>query len=125
MEHIFVSDGNPKQIRWAIESERGNENEIRDQPDTYLDKVSTEQAKFIALHAGFFWCIGRFIIKNGDTVRIKLDSESMCKSLEKKESADELCFQKIGFLNQLIDQRKLVIKYEIISPEENPARLKS
>jgi len=124
MEHVFFSDGNQKQISWAILTGNDIEKQMRDHPENYFDKVTVEQAKYIALHAGIFWCIGRFIIKNEDAIKVKLDSKSMYDTLrENKETLDLFCNTKINFLNKLIEQRKLEVKYELISSQENAAKL--
>ena len=89
MEHVFFSDRNQKQISWAILTGNDIEKQMRDHPENYFDKVTVEQAKYIALHAGIFWCIGKFIIKNGDAIKVKLDSTSMYDTLkENKETLD-------------------------------------
>ena len=122
MEHFYFSDGNQKRISWVIQNEKNNVEEYREQPEIYLDKVSIEQSRYIALHAGMFWCIGRFIIKNGDTVKIMLDSKTMCDHLSNSTSStDPFIETRTGFIKQLIEQRKLVIKYELIQPERNIA----
>lgn len=96
--------------------------QYREQAEIYLDKVSVEQSKYIALHVGMFWCIGTFIIKNGDTVKIMLDSKTMYDHLSSNTvSSDSFIETRTGFIKQLIDQRKLVIKYELISPVQNIA----
>jgi len=124
MEHVFFSDGNQKQISWAILTGNDIEKQMRDHPENYFNKVTVEQAKYIALHAGIFWCIGRFIIKNEDAIKVKLDSKSMYDTLrENKETLDSFCNTKINFLNKLIEQRKLEVKYELISSQENAAKL--
>jgi len=124
MEHVFFSDGNQKQISWAILTGNDIEKQMRDHPENYFDKVTVEQAKYIALHAGIFWCIGRFIIKNEDAIKVKLDSKSMYDTLrENKETLDSFCNTKINFLNKLIEQRNLEVKYELISSQENAAKL--
>ena len=122
MEHIYFSDGNQKRISWTIQNEKTNVEQHRAQPENYLDIVSVEQSKYIALHAGIFWCIGRFIIKNGDTIKIMLDSKTMYDHLSNNTvSTDAFIETRTGFIKQLIDQRKLVIKYELINPEQNIA----
>ena len=122
MEHIYFSDGNQKRISWTIQNEKTNVEQHREQPENYLDIVSVEQSKYIALHAGIFWCIGRFIIKNGDTIKIMLDSKTMYDHLSNNTvSTDAFIETRTGFIKQLIDQRKLAIKYELINPEQNIA----
>src|SRR5574342_895397 len=77
MEHVYYSDGNQKRISWIIQTENKNVEQFREQAENFLDIVSKEQSKYIALHVGIFWGIGTFIIKNGDTVKIMLDSKTM------------------------------------------------
>lgn len=122
MEHVYFSDGNQKRISWVIQNEKTNVEQYREQAENYSDIVSVEQSKYIALHVGIFWCIGTFIIKNGDTVKIMLDSKTMYDHLSNSNaSTDFFIERRAGFIKQLIDQRKLVIKYELIEPEQNIA----
>ena len=122
MDHVYFSDGNQKRISWIIQNENTNIGQYREQAENYLDIVTVEQAKYIALHVGIFWCIGMFIIKNGDTIKIMLDSKTMYDHLSgDTESTDYFIKRRIGFIKQLIDQRKLVVKYELIEPGQNIA----
>jgi len=122
MEHVYFFDGNKKRISWVIQNEKTNIEQYREHAENYLDLVSVEQSKYIALHVGIFWCIGVFIIKNGDIIKIMLDSKSMYDHLSNNTaSADTFIEIRTGFIKQLIDQRKLVIKYELITPEQNIA----
>jgi hypothetical protein len=122
MEHIYFSDGNQKRISWVIQNEKTNVEQYREQAENYLDIVSVEQSKYIALHVGMFWCIGTFTIKNGDIVKIMLDSKTMYDHLSNNNvSTDFFIERRAGFIKQLIAQRKLVIKYELIEPEQNIA----
>ena len=122
MDHVYYSDGDQKRISWIIQTENTTVEQSRIQPENYLDKVSVEQSKYIALHAGIFWCIGRFIIKNGDTIKIMLDSKTMYDYLSGNTvTTDAFIERRTGFIKQLIDQRKLVIKLELIQPEQNIA----
>lgn len=115
MEHTFFSDGNSKRISWIIQSDDTTDEQDRDHVDLYLDKVTNEQSKYIALHAGIFWCIGRFIIENQDTVNVMLDSKSMYKHLtEDNENSDEFIEKRTWYYKKLIEQRKLKIKYHLI-----------
>ncbi len=115
MEHTFFSDGNSKRISWIIQSDDTTDEQDRDHVDLYLDKVTNEQSKYIALHAGIFWCIGRFIIENEDTVNVMLDSKSMYKHLtEDNENSDEFIEKRTWYYKKLIEQRKLKIKYHLI-----------
>lgn len=122
MDHVYFSDGNQKRISWVIQNEKTHVEQYREQVENYLDIVSVEQSKYIALHVGIFWCIGAFIIKNGDTVKIMLDSKTMYDYLSNSITSTDFFIEKrAGFIKQLIDQRKLVIKYELIEPGQNIA----
>lgn len=115
MEHTFFSDGNSKRISWIIQSDDSSEEEDRDHVEEYLDKVTSEQSKYIALHVGIFWGIGRFVIQNEDTVNVMLDSKSMYKHLtEDDEISDEFIEKRTWYYKKLIEQRKLKIKYHLI-----------
>lgn len=122
MEHTLFCDGNEKRISWIIQSEDSTEKEERDHVDQYLDKVTNEQSKYIALHVGIFWGIGRFVIQNEDTVNVMLDSKSMFKHLtENSENSDEFIEKRTWYLKELIAQRKLNIKYHLIEPKDDLA----
>jgi len=122
LEHILYADGNEKKISWVIKSGDLVDEEIRDQPDIYLDKVSPTQSKYIAVHVGIFWSVGRFIIKNEDAVNIMLDSKEMYDHLRQgTEDADQFIHERTWFLKELINQRKLKVNYQLIDPKENIA----
>jgi len=122
LEHTLFCDGNEKRISWIIQSEDSTEKEERDHVDQYLDKVTNEQSKYIALHVGIFWGIGRFVIRNEDTVNVMLDSKSMFKHLtENSENSDEFIEKRTWYLKELIAQRKLNIKYHLIEPKDDLA----
>jgi len=122
MEHVYFFDGNKKRISWVIQNEKTNIEQYREHAENYLDLVSVEQSKYIALHVGIFWCIGVFIIKNGDIIKIMLDSESMYDHLSNNTASTDTFIEiRTGFIKQLIDKRKLVIKYELITSEQNIA----
>lgn len=124
MEHTFFSDGNSKRISWIIQSDDATDEQDRDHVDLYLDKVTNEQSKYIALHAGIFWCIGRFIIENEDTVNVMLDSKSMYKHLtEDNENSDEFIEKRTWYYKKLIEQRKLKIKYHLIESRDDLATI--
>ena len=122
MEHEYFFDGNQKQISWVIQNEKTTVEQYREHAENYLDRVTVVQSKYIALHVGIFWSIGRFIIKNGDSVKIMLDLKTMYEHLSNNmTSTDSFIETRTGFIKQLIEQRKLVIKYELIKPEQNIA----
>jgi hypothetical protein len=85
-----------------------------------LDQVTDLQSKYVALHVGLFWSIGVFIVKNGDTVRIMLDSDEMISHLSgNMQSQDRFAESRKGFINQLAEQRNLKLEYEKIIPQDN------
>ena len=122
MEHTLFFDGNQKRISWLIQSNYSTDKQKRDHADQYLDKVTNEQSKYIALHVGIFWSIGRFIIKNEDTVNVMLDSKSMYKHLTQDiENSDKFIEKRTWYMKELIAQRKLNIKYHLIEPKDDLA----
>ncbi|HXV66228.1 MAG TPA: hypothetical protein VD731_03220 [Nitrosopumilaceae archaeon] len=122
MKHNLFSDGNTKRISWVIQSGESVDEQERDHVDRYMDKVTDEQSKYITLHVGIFWGIGRFIIKNEDTVNVMLDSKSMYEHLKGNSDISDIFIEnRVWFIKQLIEQRKLKINYHLIDPEENLA----
>lgn len=122
MEHNLFSDGNQKRISWIIQSGESTEEQERDHADRYLNKVTDEQSRYITLHVSIFWGIGRFIIKNEDTINVMLDSKSMYDHLKRNTGTSDIFIEnRTLFLNQLIEQRKLNIRYYLIDPKENLA----
>jgi hypothetical protein len=120
MEHILYSDGNAKRICWAIKTQGDVKEQFREHADIFLDQVTDLQSKYIALHVGLFWSIGVFIIKNGDTVKIMLDSDDMISHLSSdNQSHDKLAEHRKGFINQLAAQRDLRFQYEKIDASQN------
>jgi hypothetical protein len=118
LEHVLFSDGNTKKIGWMIQTNNSIVEQKREHPVMYLDKVSNQQSKYIALHVGLFWSIGTFIIKNQDTVRLALDNKIMVGHLSgNKKSPDEFIEKRKFFIRQLIEQRKLKIRYELVAPD--------
>lgn len=117
---MLYSDGNAKRICWNIKTNDSMAEQFRDHADIYLDKVTNLQSKYIALHVGLFWGIGVFIIKNGDTIKIMLDSDEMIYHLSSNNlSNDNLIEQKKKFIQQLADQRSLQFEFEKIEQSEN------
>ncbi len=120
MEHSFFFDGNSKRIAWIIQTKNSKIEQKRKPADIYLDKVSILQSKYIAMHVGLFWGIGRFIINNEDSITIKIDVQTMFDHFSKNlKSSDELINTRTLFIEQLIDQRKLKINYKLIDSEKN------
>jgi hypothetical protein len=125
LEHVLFFDGNTKRISWVIQTNNSIVEQKREHADIYLDKVTNQQSKYIGLHVGMFWGIGTFIIKNQDAVRIAIDDEPMFEHLTtNQKSHDEFIEKRTHFIRQLIEQRKLKIQYELISPDENLAAKK-
>ncbi len=86
----------------------------------YLDKVNSLQSKYISLHVGLFWGIGRFIIKNGDQVSVKINEQKMLDHLSgKSETSDEFIKTRTNFIKKFIKQRKLEIDFEKIDVKDN------
>jgi hypothetical protein len=120
LEHIFFFDGNSKRITWTIQTNNSSIEQKREHADIYLNKVTIQQSKYIAMHVGLFWGIGRFIIKDKDGITIKINDQSMFDQLSKNESSsDELIKTRMRFITQLIDQRKLKVNYELVDKEKN------
>jgi len=122
MKHVFYCDGNQKKIAWVIQTDGNAIEQLRDHADIYLDKVTDEQSRFIALHVGVFWGIGKFIIKNNDTVSIMVDSKSMFEHLNgDKQSDDSFIQNRSVFISQIVEQRKLNIECQLIDAKDNLA----
>ena len=112
-----------KKISWAIKTKDTSDEQERIHADVFMDKISEEQSKYVALHTGIFWGIGTYIIKNEDTLNIMLDSKSMYEHLSNKLDNQDLFIQtKTMFLNQLLEQRKLKVNYHLINSKENIAK---
>jgi len=122
LKHSFFFDGNSKRIVWVIQTNDSSEEQKREHPNIYLNKVTVEQSKYIALHIGLFWGVGSFIINNEDSITLKIDNKIMFNNLSKNEkSSDVFIYTRIHFIKQLINQRKLKINYELVDPEKNLA----
>ncbi len=122
MDHSFFFDGNSRRIVWIIQTDNSTVEQKREHPDIYRNIVSVLQSKYISMHVGLFWGIGRFIINNEDSVTIKIDSKIMFEQFSRNEiPSDELIKTRIHFITQLMNQRKLKINYELVDNEENLA----
>jgi len=123
LDHVFYSDGNAQKISWIIQNKDSRFSENREHVDMYKDKVTNLQSKYVALHVGLFWGIGTHIIKDGETVKIKLDEKTMFEQFTTDSKIEDLFIQKrLRFIRQLIDQRKLKIKFDVITQDENISR---
>ena len=125
MEHDFFFDGNVKECTWAIRTGKKIAEQIRTHPPAYLSggklnvKV-TEESKFIALHIGIYWGLGVHIIKDNDQVNVMCDSKMMYETLsEGKKSNNQIINDKMHFINQLTDLRKLKMDFQLIDTKEN------
>jgi hypothetical protein len=122
MEHIYFFDGDQKKISWTIENSKTRSEESRVHVEYFYNIVTPEQSRYIALHVGIFWSIGRFIVKNGDTVKVMLDQRSMFDRLVKNKSTDDVFIEKrMKFIDQIIKQRDLDVRYQMVDPSENKA----
>lgn len=122
MEHTLYFDGDAKRISWVIKTQETTKEQFREHADIFLNRVTDQQSKYIALHVGLFWSIGVFIIKNGDTVKIKIDSDEMLSHLSTDaKSQDLLAEARKKFINQLAMQRGLRLEYEKITTDQNIA----
>jgi len=122
LEHALYADGNSKRISWVIQTTDSKVGQMREQADLYLDKVNEEQAKYIALHVGIFWGIGRFIIKNEDSLDVMLDSKSMYDHFANNVPVvDPFIHARSDFIKRLIVQRKLNVNYHLIESNKNSA----
>ena len=123
MNHVFYSDGNSTKISWIIQTEDASVEQSREHVEIYKNKITDLQSKYVALHIGLFWGIGVFIIKNEDSLKIKIDEKSMFDQLNGNEKTnDEFIQNRMKFINQLISQRKLKVQYELINQEANPTK---
>ncbi len=122
MEHTYFFDGDQKKISWTIENIQSRSEESRVHAEYFYNIVTQEQSRYIALHVGIFWSIGRYIIKNGDVIKVMLDQRSMFDRLAQNKPTDDVFIEKrIVFIDQIIKQRDLVVKYQLIDPNENKA----
>ena len=90
--------------------------------ESYKNKITVIQSKYVALHVALFWGIGTFNIKNEDQVKIKLDEKIIYQQLKNEIIVhDEFIKNKIKFIENFIKQRKLKVEFEIIGLENNKA----
>jgi len=123
LNHVFYSDGNEAKISWIIQTEDSSVEQSREHVEIYKNKITNLQSKYVALHIGLFWGIGVFIIKNEDTIKVKIDEKTMFNQLTEDLIINDKFIQKrIKFINQLISQRKLKIEYELIQQDANLAK---
>ena len=122
MEHILYLDGNLSNISWVIQTNETIVSQSRKQTENYKNRITKIESKYVALHVALFWGIGKFIIKNEDAIKIKLDEKIMYEQLKLKIMINEDFIEnKIKFIQMLIKQRKLKVEFEIIDLENNLA----
>jgi hypothetical protein len=120
LKHSFFFDGNAKRIVWMIQTNDSSVEQKREHPNIYLNKVTIQQSKYIALHIGLFWGIGSFIFNNKDSITIKIDNKTMFDHLSRNEKlSDRFINSRTFFITQLINQKKLKINYELVDPTKN------
>ena len=123
MYHVFYPNGNTEKISWVIQTDKSKAEQSRVHAEMYKDKVTNIQSKYIALHVGLFWGIGVFIIKNKDSIKIRLDEKIMYDQITSNSKIeDDMISKKIHFIKQLIAQRKLKVGFELIDVNDNLAR---
>lgn len=109
-------------ISWVIQNNETRVKQSRPHAEYYYNLVSKEQSRYIALHVGIFWGIGRFIIKNGDTIHVMIDQRSIFDHLRSNNKIpDPFIEKRIRFILQLVNQRSLVLEYKMIGSNENAA----
>ena len=125
MKHDIFFDGNVKEYSWTIRTEEKLAEQIRSHPPAYLsggklDVKSIEESKFIALHVGIYWGLGVYIIKDNDQINVMCDSKIMYEIFNKgKKSDNQIINDKVHFVNQLTELRKLKMSFWMIDAEEN------
>ena len=99
MNHVFYSDGNEAKISWIIQTDDSSVEQNREHVEIYKNKITNLQSKYVALHIGLFWGIGVFIIKNEDTIKVKIDEKTMFNQLTEDLIINDKFIQKrIKFL---------------------------
>ena len=127
MEHEIFFDGNTKEYSWSIKTGNNIADQIRKHPPAFrsggkLNITNNEESKFVALHVGIYWGLGVNIIKDNDVVNVMCDSEIMFGIMTKGEKNDnEIINDKVYFINQLTNLRKLKINYKFIESRKNIA----
>ena len=127
MEHDIFFDGNVKEYSWSIKTNDKVADQIREHPPAFrsggkLDIKNNEESRFVALHVGIYWGLGVNIIKDNDVVNVMCDSKIMFEIMTGAEKIDnDIINDKVYFINQLTDLRKLKLNYQLIESEENIA----
>ena len=127
MEHDIFFDGNVKEYSWSIKTNDKVADQIREHPPAFrsggkLDIKNNEESRFVALHVGIYWGLGVNIIKDNDVVNVMCDSKIMFEIMTGAEKMDnDIINDKVYFINQLTNLRKLKLNYQLIESKENIA----
>jgi len=127
MEHDIFFDGNVKEYSWSIKTNDKVADQIREHPPAFrsggkLDIKNNEESRFVALHVGIYWGLGVNIIKDNDVVNVMCDSKIMFEIMTGTEKIDnDIINDKVYFINQLTNLRKLKLNYQLIESKENIA----
>ena len=127
MEHDIFFDGNVKEYSWSIKTNDKVADQIREHPPAFrsggkLDIKNNEESRFVALHVGIYWGLGVNIIKDNDIINVMCDSELMFDIMTKgKEIENDIINDKVYFINQLTNLRKLKLNYQLIEFKKNIA----
>jgi len=127
MEHDIFFDGNVKEYSWSIKTNDKVADQIREHPPAFrsggkLDIKNNEESRFVALHVGIYWGLGVNIIKDNDVINVMCDSKIMFEIMTGAKKIDnDIINDKVYFINQLTNLRKLKLNYQLIESEENIA----
>ena len=111
----------------VIQTDNRMRKESREHPPPYISGYkltikNDDESKFVALHAGIYWSLGVYIIKDGDTVNVMCDSKKMYELLRtRQKTSNEIFNDKIHFINDLLERRKLIVNYHLIDSVKNIA----
>jgi len=125
MKHDLFIDGNVKEYTWTIRTDGKLAEQIREHPPAYmsggkLDVKASEESKFIALHIGIYWGLGVYIIKDNDQVNVMCDSKTMYDIFTQGKTSDnQIINDKIRFINQLTELRKVKMNFQLIDTKDN------
>jgi hypothetical protein len=127
MEHDIFFDGNVKEYSWSIKTGDKIADQIREHPPAFrsggkINIKNDEESRFVALHIGIYWGLGVNIIKDNDELNVMCDSDIMFGIMTKDEKSDnQIINDKVYFINQLTNLRRLKINYQLIESEKNIA----
>ena len=127
MEHDIFFDGNVKEYSWSIKTGDKIADQIREHPPAFrsggkLNIKNDEESRFVALHIGIYWGLGVNIIKDNDELNVMCDSDIMFGIMTRNEKSDnQIINDKVYFINQLTNLRRLKINYQLIESEKNIA----